>query len=84
MSIQTIPISVDLISKNKLKSQARLISPSKPSELFKDYQVNSPKSVDSSAEIRCYGCLITSKDCTVPCKFPNKCSFKATNSSSKD
>ncbi len=33
--------------------------------------------VKSSAEIRCYGCRSVSSDCTVPCKYPQKCFIRA-------
>ena len=31
----------------------------------------------SLSEIRCYGCLIPSPHCTVPCRYPQKCFLRA-------
>lgn len=31
----------------------------------------------SGTEIRCYGCLNPTSDCTVPCRYPQKCFVRA-------
>ncbi len=35
-----------------------------------------------SAQIRCYGCRNPSSDCTVPCRYPQKCFIRAPNPNS--
>ncbi len=38
--------------------------------------------VKPSAQIRCYGCRNPSSDCTVPCRYPQKCFIRAPNPNS--
>jgi hypothetical protein len=70
------PFYFSNLSDNALQLiQSRLFPVTETSTLPTNYNYN----VAPSAQIRCYGCQTASKDCTVPCHYPQRCFIRASN-----
>ena len=65
--------SVTNVFKNLTSSTMRIVTTS---------VIGLPETSDQSA-IRCYGCSVPTADCTVPCRYPQKCFVRSSSPESE-